>query len=202
MATISFVNGYVGEGRRWTVLGLAIVVLLVIGVVVAASKSEAQKTGELRRIPGYNPGYSEDIGWGRPTISIDPDSQQFAIVRADQTPKVFRFDQLVAAEIERDGKSLTKTNRGSQVAGAAVGALLLGPAGLLLGGLTGSKRQEEKIKRLSLKLYTNDLREPVTEVPFYKDLVGQNADSFIIRNAAKRADEWYGRFQTILHTRA
>ena len=75
--------------------------------------------------------------------------------------------------------------------------MLLGPAGLLLGGLTGSKRTVEKLKRLSLKLYTNDLYRPITEIVFYSNMNGGDPDGFLEKASARTLDEWYGRFLTI-----
>lgn len=76
--------------------------------------------------------------------------------------------------------------------------VLLGPVGLLLGGLTGSKRNEERVKRLSLKLFTSDLHTPVTEVIFFDHPQGVKPDSLLVKTAAQQLDEWHGRFRTIL----
>jgi hypothetical protein len=72
---------------------------------------------------------------------------------------------------------MQKTNRGGQAVGAAVGAALLGPAGLLLGGLTGSKQNIEQVDKLSLKIYTNDLINPVHEIVFH-NLSGSKPTQF------------------------
>ena len=164
--------------------------------------SLGKASGAIALIPDFTPTLTENLGFNRPSLSIDSDSKRFAVIPANLPPKVYDFHQLIAVEVERDGQSVTKSNRGSQVAGAAVGAVLLGPAGLLVGGLTGSKRQEEKVKRLTLKLYTNDLVSPLVEVPFLSDWTGHKVDSFVVKQAAKHADEWLGRFRTILHMQA
>jgi hypothetical protein len=51
-----------------------------------------------------------------------------------------------------DGKTITKTSRGSQALGMAVGGVLGGGLGLLIGGLTASTSETKKIKNVSLKL--------------------------------------------------
>ena len=60
--------------------------------------------------------------------------------------------------------------------GAAVGAVLLGPFGLLLGGLSGSKRQKERVNELSLKVILADHNAPVHRVIFFK-LGGNGLDA-------------------------
>jgi hypothetical protein len=137
-----------------------------------------------------------------PAIALDPESNQFAIAKRGTPPEVYAFDQLIAVEALKNGGSVHKTNRGSQVAGAAVGGILLGPVGLLLGGVTGSKRVEQKITRLSLKIFTDDLVSPVTEILFFDSPSGSQPGSFAVSIAARQLDEWHGRFQTILHKQA
>ncbi|MGI0525536.1 hypothetical protein [Rhizobium giardinii] len=65
-------------------------------------------------------GFSQ--GWG---IAIDGERQKFAFVDASPNPRIFNFSQLLAVEVQKNGESITKTNRGSQVGGAIVGAALL-----------------------------------------------------------------------------
>ena len=191
----------------WFLFKLAVVVLLVFNFLayIAFKKNEKEVSKAntvLAIIPDPTPALIESLGYNKPSLSIDLESKRFVLVTPNLPPKVYDVHQLIAVEIERDGQSVIKSNCGSQAAGAAVGAVLLGPAGLSLGGLTGSKRQEENVKRLTLKLYTNDLMSPVVEVPFLSEWVGHNVYSFVVKQAAKHADEWPGRFRTILHMQA
>lgn len=114
-------------------------------------------------------------------------------------PVVYPFDDLIAVEVIKDDISITKTNRGSQAAGAAIGGVLLGPAGLLLGGLSGSKRNENKITKLSLKLYTNNLAFPVQEILFW-DSGNNGVDPNALNPVINEMDQWYGRLRAITAT--
>jgi hypothetical protein len=107
------------------------------------------------------------------------------------------FDDLIAVELVNGETSLHKTNRGSQVAGVAVGGLLLGPAGLIIGGLSGSGRQETRTRKLSIKIYTSDIFLPVHEV-FFVDAPGTGVDTNAARQWLADADQWYGRLRAIL----
>src|SRR5690606_29265007 len=90
--------------------------------------------------------------------------------------------------------------RGSQLAGAVAGGILLGPAGLIVGGLSGAKRQESKIEKLSLKLYTNDLMMPIQEL-FFLDYPGAGADPQQIQPILRDLDQWYGRLRVIVENK-
>lgn len=160
----------------------------------------------LAMVPDFSPVLRHDDPWNARTLALDPGSRRFAIGTQGGPVRVFGFDELIAAEVERDGMTVEKTNRGSQLVGAAVGGALLGPAGLLLGGLTGSKRQESATNRLALKLTVNDLQSPVIDIAF-RDLTGKVKLSYAqaskraapVGSPEERLSEWYGRFRVILH---
>lgn len=189
--------------------------LLIIGVIIFALTTYF--VGKLQRwwkrkfdpmrnlitdIPDFTPALRFDQGDCFASLLLDPEGHQFAIWRFDGEHRKYEFDQLVAVEIERNGSALELTNRGSQAMGAAVGGALLGPVGLLIGGLTGSKRQEERIKTLVLKIYTNDLHNPVSRVTFFKHPGGRKADAPEVQAAIEMLEDWYGRFRTILAAQA
>jgi len=179
-----------------TVIVFAFLVWAGIGQSKAEKKALEAMNEDIERLPGFSPALRYDNSLL--ALLMDPSSDQFVIAMKTGTARAYRFDQLVAVDVERNGSSLEKTNRGSQAMGAAVGGVLLGPVGLLLGGLTGTKRKEELVKRLSLKVYTNDLEKPVTEVIFFDSPAGAKPTHAGVMTAATQLEEWYGRFRTIL----
>lgn len=187
------------------------ILFLVISVVIGILKSnaEAASTKRNNEIVRTISDFSAVVSFGGVNyssgVAIDPSREKFAIISINQeSPKIFSFRDLVSVEVLKNEASITTTNRGSQLAGAAVGGALLGPAGLLLGGLSGSKSNQSLIKRLSLKIYTNDLIKPVYEICFFdaSGTKGYNPDSFVLKRPLEELDEWYGRFQTILKMQA
>jgi len=184
----------------WTIVIIVIVIAILIGVGQAAVNAEAVKSQAtaLSVLSDFTPAVSYQAGSLGPGLALDAERSKFAIIPAAGDPRVFAFDQLVAVDVERNGQSIQVTNRGSQALGAAVGGLLLGPIGLLAGSVTGSKRTSEKVCRLALKIYTNDLVTPVTEVVFFNQPNGVSPGSIQLKPAADNLDQWYGRFRTIL----
>lgn len=119
------------------------------------------------------------------------------IMRFDAPSSVYAFADLNAVEVVRDNTSVIKVDRGSQLKGAVLGGVLLGPTGLLLGGMSGSRQQESKIKKLALKLYTNDLMYPVREIIFW-DSRGEGIDASRLQPYLRDFDQWYGRLRAII----
>lgn len=146
--------------------------IIILGLFIWAGvhghKLKKQQEAEDQTFAG------EHCGWeiyqsacDRGVLALDYDAKRIAVgVINDFIERP--WSDISAVEIEKNGQSLTQTNRGSQAMGAAVGAVLLGPVGLLMGGLTGSKRQKERINELSLKILIDDRTAPVHRIVFFR----------------------------------
>lgn len=91
----------------------------------------------------------------------------------------YRFDQIVSVEVAANDVTLSQTNRGSQLVGAAIGGVLLGGTGILLGGLTGSSRATPRVKDMALKLAVDDRTTPSHTIRFFvaRDKKGLPSDN-------------------------
>ncbi|MDD3181707.1 MAG: hypothetical protein PHD48_02740 [Alphaproteobacteria bacterium] len=184
------------------------IVLLVIGLGIVAviidGKEKKRKIQALNDIPDFEPSIffvgasSIESTCPHIAIAIDPKREKFATTKNGEVAKVYPFSSVLSVEIVKNGESLQKTNRGSQAAGAVVGAVLLGPIGLLLGGVTGSKRSVEKVKKLSLSIFTKNLENPLIEICFLDSKNGHSPDSSIVKGAVEDLNNWYGRFQAVV----
>lgn len=124
-------------------------------------------------------------------IAINRSEQRIALGTASEHAEL-PWSKISSVEIERNGETITTTNRGPQLFGAAVGAALLGPAGLLLGGLTGPKRTRNRIRELSLKIVVDDPHRPVHRLVFLR-LKGDGiaADSRALREPVSRLEHFH-----------
>lgn len=64
------------------------------------------------------------------------------------TPEVFKIDGIEYYSIVEDGEDVV--SGGLSISRAAVGSLIAGPAGMILGGLTGKKKSAKVVKSLTL----------------------------------------------------
>ena len=64
----------------------------------------------------------------------------------------------------RGGVQLAYANRGSQLAGIAVGGALLGGIGAVVGGLSGSSRSVNNVTKVVLRFVTDDFDKPKHDI--------------------------------------
>ena len=138
-------------------------------------------------------GFSDGFG-----LQISNSRKVFGIKYPSGLIRPFPFSALIDAEPVIDDAAVTKTNRGSQVAWAAAGGILLGPAGLLIGGLTGSKRVDHtRIKKLAIRLTVRSLSSPSFQITFWDDPEGTKATNPYVQARARELHEWIARLRTI-----
>lgn len=98
-------------------------------------------------------------------ISLDENSHQICFLHTTTLGKIFtyvyNFKDIMKSEIVEDGNTTVETSRGSQVVGAAIGGVLLGSAGLIVGGLSGKKTQINKIDEIDLVITVSDINHPI-----------------------------------------
>ncbi|WP_126002115.1 hypothetical protein [Sphingomonas sp. ABOLE] len=187
----------------------------LIGVIFGAVRLSAWSDGErakivakheakmrsMHAIEGFNPELLYEGQQQGVALALDPEARKFAIGLPNAATRVYKFEQLIAVEVVRNGETITTTRGTIDTQGAALGTLLAGPVGgLLAGAKTHSvTTTETRTTALSLKLVLNDLHLPTAHVVFFlAGGPGRGENSFAMHEGLKALDEWYGRFKTIL----
>ncbi|GLR55129.1 hypothetical protein KYK30_31755 [Shinella yambaruensis] len=168
------------------------ILLMVIGAV--ARKSMRDGAREWMRANGFtehsivfSPGDALGIDYGRSRIAVQTSSQR----------KIIPFTDLISVEISEDGATVTKSNRGSQLAGAAIGAIAFGGIGAIVGGLSGSSTSTQKVSKITINLMTKDTSLPFVEiVAFHEQAIDKGG--FIYTQLTKDIMPWYGRLRAVL----
>lgn len=81
-------------------------------------------------------------------ITIDEISELFRI--NNDYLRFYKFDELVEYKLIEDGAKVAQG--GVSVGRVAAGGLLLGPTGMLIGGLTGKKKLENQVTELKIEI--------------------------------------------------
>ena len=93
-------------------------------------------------------------------------SDQKVIYGQHGRTNVIPMSSITSVDVRKNGVSITKVNRGSQLAGVAVGGLFLGLPGAVVGGLSGSSKTAERLKSIGLTFTFDHEHHPSHQVQF------------------------------------
>lgn len=127
-------------------------------------------------------------------IALDNASNKVCLIEGESTRYIDSRD-LIESEVLIDGKSVTKTSRASQFAGAAVGGVLFGGVGAIIGGLSGKTTTEQQAKGVKLKIVVNDIDNPFHIIDFIELT---NTGSTPPKAALNEAQGWHDLLSTII----
>ena len=108
----------------------------------------------------------------------------------------FAFSDIMKAEMVSDSTqvAITKTNRGSQLLGAAAGAIALGGVGAVIGGLSASSTSTtlNGAKRVAIRITVDNSNKPIHDVTFYasKDKKGGKQGEKLFDRTVQKALEF------------
>lgn len=107
--------------------------------------------------------------------------------------KQYDFAQIAGVEVIENGTTVTQTSRGSQLLGAAVGAVAFGPLGVVIGGLSGKSRSRGRVRGISLKVTVDDSVCPIYMICFLRcsSKEGLDPDSSLASSARQNVDRFH-----------
>lgn len=119
----------------------------------------------------------------------------------------YPYNKIVGVESLINNKSVYKTNRSSQFAGAVVGSLTFGAIGMIIGGLSGSKYKENSIKSIDLKITVEDIENPIYKINFLNNFdiytnktieKGYAENSSEVKASIKNIEKWQGIIDVLI----
>lgn len=116
--------------------------------------------------------------------------------RGHYSHRIVDYKDVVSVELFVDQKSISKTDRMSQLGGAIAGNLLLGGVGTLIGGLSGKTETNQQSKRIELRLSVNDTVAPLHDVVFM-DLAMEGGKAYGDK-AMQIARHWNGIIEAVM----
>ena len=173
-------------------MGILIAIIIIGGIIWLIKKGMEQAALNQAAQDAFK---AEHAGWDiylapydQAVIAINHDVRAVVLGTTKQH-KQYPWQSIASVEVIRDGSSITSTNRGSQLMGAAVGEVLLGPLGLLIGGVSGSKRTVQRVSQIGLKIIVDDRIKPIYNFDFLR-VPGSGAEpkNRLVKSAAQRTE--------------
>lgn len=193
--------------------GVALAALIVVGVIAygyVAAKEQAEKAQAER--DAANAALSQalqDANFAETqrllgidavnAVAVDEQSERvfFATLKPGPSHSIHAFGDVLSVELFEDGDLITHTERSSQLAGAAVGGMLLGGAGAVVGGLSGKTKTTKNVKRVEVRLHVNDLNHPTFSVVLLGDEMQRTDPRYT--EARRTGEQWAALLGAVVH---
>lgn len=171
-----------------------VVVLVLVGAVIAGVNQANENAAKAASVDKT---IREEFDIDE--LYVSPTDQSFLGISFDRNMlvigdagfrKEYMFSEVASVDIIKNGASVTSTNRGSQLLGAAVGGIALGGIGLLAGALTGSKRTMDRTNEIAIKIVVDDRVKPLHYIQMFKwpDKKGLESDNALLKPTIEQAD--------------
>lgn len=179
----------------------AAVIGIAAGIIRDIEKSNKQKEvgSIIANLQNFTTAYEYLGSDGNSGIAIDEIQSKVCLLSRSGnglSHRIFEHKDILSSELFEDGEILTKTVRSSQVIGTAVGGVLLGGVGAVIGGLSGKKVEKGKIKRIELRLVVNDPANPVHDICFLHNEIKR--DGTIYKTVSDKARQWQARLDVLI----
>jgi len=110
--------------------------------------------------------------------------------------KIYDYKDVLSSEIFENGDSVIKSNRVSQIGGAILGNLIIGPIGAIIGGLSGKKESSDIVNRIDLRVVVNNIENPSYIINISNTPI--NKKSSMYESLIGVANEWHNTLDIII----
>ncbi|WP_156679633.1 hypothetical protein [Sphingomonas profundi] len=168
-------------------IAVMIVLVFAISISIAIPMTISENRRHKARLKAAREQISESFGSGdyylnaetMDRVGVNWETKKIMIGCGLGSTYLMDFRQLRQVALDVNGitvettNGVIKTRRGSQMIGGAAGGLLLGPAGLLVGGLSAGSRtssktiEVEKVRSVSLNVEIRDRTKPIHTITFF-----------------------------------
>ena len=195
-----------GDDVIATLIGLIFFIAILYGIyrvlkgIAAWLLGKSKQEKQLTELDGFSCDYVLTDFWRKTALGIDETRGVLAISDKNGVQRI-RAEEITDCEVIQDGNQIAYTNRGSQVVGMAVGGALLGGIGAVIGGLSGSKRNQQYIKTIKLQISTTNMERPNRELvllDYSHSKKGASPDGVIIKTILENAQTWHGRITNLM----
>lgn len=108
--------------------------------------------------------------------------------------KEFSFSDIISCELIKDGATIYKKSTTRTIGGAIIGGALSGGVGAIIGGLSGSSKEKEKINSIDIKINLRDIDNPSFKFKFFE----YKGSRMFLNESIESAEEWKDRIAAII----
>ena len=186
------------------VVGLAIVLTVLVAIGLMQGQRTHRTTTSIetriRHLNNFDPTAVYVSSSNLAGVAID--SSRREILLADEaTLRRLTISSIISCDILEDDVRLAYVNLGSQLAGIAIGGILPGGVGAVIGSLSASKRSINNVRKIILRFMTDDFERPrhgVVLLDWSFSKTGIKRDSMLYRAALETAELWHGRVTAMM----
>jgi hypothetical protein len=178
---------------------ILLLIIVIIAIVAASQNAQRLKTSltQSKKI------LDEQIEF-TPTESLlsgisfayDAGRRKVCFLTTTKTAIIYNYSDILQSELVIDNEIITRHSNSSAIGRAAIGGLLFGGVGAIVGGATSSSRQTAKVNSIELKITMNDMKFPVWRIAFLATPVMRN--SVFFKRAYINAERWQGIITVII----
>lgn len=178
------------------ILIVAAIVLMAIFTAYNNHKHEKKAQAVFESMDGFK--FNEIYLSGSQGISLAYDSSQKKIcfLDANHEPKIYDYKDILESILIIDGETISKQSTTGTVGRAVLGGLIAGGTGAIIGGVTSSKKNEEKVTSIDLKVAVNDSKTPFYKVNFLN--LESKKGSSLYNVAYEQGERWHGIIATLI----
>ncbi|MCA1021654.1 hypothetical protein [Halobacillus litoralis] len=134
---------------------------------------------------------------GLEAILYDNATESIHILNGSEVTTLSKKD-IMQVEIVEDKESISQSSRSSQIGRAALGGLVAGGAGFIVGGLSGKKTHHDEVSEMSLRLVVDDADNPIREFTFYKNDYKLKTNSSLYKRQHGDIFEWFKTVEVLI----
>lgn len=167
------INERTNEIETTGLFWLSAVFLLIIIIWLSFSSAEqaredaAAKEQRLERFKGIAAGTNPSacvIGIDNHYQLIVDEAAQKVIYTDNSTQKTIPFKHIMSVELVDDNRIINSKSLKRTIGGAIIGNMIGGRAGMIVGGLSGSSRQEKKVSKVEIIIKLRDFTEQALHI--------------------------------------
>jgi len=191
--------------EEWRVMGVC---MLLVGLIMFIFRGERNRNRAKREwviqayehLKEYDKEFEADneLSLMNYKIAVSEKKETIKLYEMEENNQIketlIKFDDVMESELQIDNQTIMKASRGNQVAGALVGSLVAGSIGAIIGGSSPNMIQNEKTQSITLKITTEDIKNPNHKFEFLPPMEGNHTgyekNNPVLKQALERAEYW------------